>query len=42
MVGVDAEVSGLDHVPKVPLHSVHRQEFSVERAVFALGGTEFL
>jgi hypothetical protein len=42
MVGVEAELSGLDHVWKVPHRSVHRQELSVERAVFALGGTEFL
>jgi hypothetical protein len=42
MVGVDAELSGLDHVTKVPHRSVHRQEFSVERVVFAIGDTEFL
>ena len=42
MVGEDAEFSGLDHVRKVPHRSVHRQEFTVERAVLALGWAEFL
>jgi hypothetical protein len=41
MVGINAELSGLDHVPKVSHLSVHREKFAVERAVFALGGAEF-
>ena len=42
MVGEDAEFSGFDHVPKVPHRSVHRQEFTVERALLALSEAEFL
>jgi hypothetical protein len=41
MVGIDAELSGLNHVPNVSHRSVHCEKFAVERAVFALGGAEF-
>ena len=41
MVGVDTKLSGLVHMPEMLLCFVHCQEFSVERTVFAFGGTEF-